>query len=138
MAVQWLEICALCEAHDRDPCHTRSPPPTTSPSGRTVPGYRYHRRVDRERFPGLGDDWVRLDGPAGTQAVDEAIEAAAAWWQSGDPANAHGQFPQAAATDALVWSTRDVCAELVGCQPDSIVFGESMTSLTMRFAAAVG
>jgi selenocysteine lyase/cysteine desulfurase len=94
--------------------------------------------VDRERFPGLGDDWVRLDGPAGTQAVDDAIDASTAWWRSGDPANAHGQFPQAAATDALVWSTRQVCAELVGCQPDSIVFGESMTSLTLRFAAAVG
>jgi cysteine desulfurase family protein (TIGR01976 family) len=94
--------------------------------------------VDRERFPGLGDEWVRLDGPAGTQAVDDAIEASTAWWRSGDPANAHGLFPQAAATDALVWSTRHVCAELLGSEPDSIVFGESMTSLTMRFAAAVG
>jgi selenocysteine lyase/cysteine desulfurase len=94
--------------------------------------------VDRERFPGLGDEWVRLDGPAGTQAVDDAIEATTAWWRSGDPANAHGLFPQAAATDALVWSTRDVCAELLGSEPDSIVLGESMTSLTMRFSAAVG
>ncbi|MPY86265.1 MAG: aminotransferase class V-fold PLP-dependent enzyme, partial [Actinophytocola sp.] len=94
--------------------------------------------MDRERFPGLRDDWVRLDGPAGTQAVDDAIEASATWWRSGDPANAHGPFPQAEATDALVWSARHVCAELLGCQPDSIVFGESMTSLTMRFAAAVG
>jgi cysteine desulfurase family protein (TIGR01976 family) len=94
--------------------------------------------VDRERFPGLGDEWVRLDGPAGTQAVDDAIEATAAWWRSGDPANAHGLFPQAVATDALVWSTRHVCAELLGSDPDSIVFGESMTSLTMRFTAAVG
>jgi cysteine desulfurase family protein (TIGR01976 family) len=94
--------------------------------------------VDRERFPGLGDEWVRLDGPAGTQAVDDAIEASTAWWRSGEPANAHGLFPQAAATDALVWSTRHVCAELLGSEPDSIVFGESMTSLTMRFAAAVG
>lgn len=94
--------------------------------------------MDRHRFPGLRDGWVRLDGPAGTQAVDDAIEAAAAWWRSGDPANAHGPFPQAAATDALVWSTRLACAELLGGQPESIVFGESMTSLTMRFAAAVG
>jgi len=96
--------------------------------------------MDRERFPGLGDDWVRFDGPAGTQAVDDAIEAANAWWRSGDPANAHGPFPQAEATDALVWSTREVCAELLGAgaEPQGIVFGESMTSLTMRFAAAVG
>jgi selenocysteine lyase/cysteine desulfurase len=94
--------------------------------------------VDRERFPGLRDDWVRLDGPAGTQAVDDAVEASAQWWRSGDPANAHGSFPQAAATDALVSSTRQVCGELLGGQPDGIVFGESMTSLTMRLAAAVG
>lgn len=94
--------------------------------------------MDRERFPGLGDDWVRLDGPAGTQAVDAAIEAAAAWWRSGDPANAHGRFPQATATDALVWSARRACAELLGGEPEGVVFGESMTSLTMRFAAAVG
>jgi cysteine desulfurase family protein (TIGR01976 family) len=94
--------------------------------------------VDRERFPGLRDDWVRLDGPAGTQVLDDVIDATAAWWRSGDPANAHGPFPQARATDALVTSTRRVCAELLGGQPESIVFGESMTSLTMRFAAAVG
>jgi len=94
--------------------------------------------VDRERFPGLGDDWVRLDGPAGTQVLDDVIAASAAWWRSGDSANAHGPFPQAGATDALVTSTRQVCAELLGGQPEGIVFGESMTSLTMRFAAAVG
>ena len=94
--------------------------------------------MDRQRFPGLRDDWARLDGPAGTQALDDTIGAAAAWWGSGDPANAHGPFPQAAATDALVWSTRQACAELLGGSPESVVFGESMTSLTMRFAAAVG
>ena len=70
--------------------------------------------------------------------MDSAIEAAIAWWRSGDPANLHGPFPQAAATDALVWSTREVCAQLLGGEPRGIVFGESMTSLTMRFAAAVG
>jgi cysteine desulfurase family protein (TIGR01976 family) len=94
--------------------------------------------VDRERFPGLREDWVRLDGPAGTQALDDVIEASAAWWRSGDPANAHGPFPQARATDELVWSTRRACAELLGGPPESVAFGESMTSLTMRFAAAVG
>jgi cysteine desulfurase family protein (TIGR01976 family) len=94
--------------------------------------------MDRERFPGLRDGWVRLDGPAGTQAVDSAIEAAAAWWRSGDTANAHGPFPQAAATDALVWSAREACADLLGGEPRGVVFGESMTSLTMRVAAAVG
>ena len=81
---------------------------------------------------------MRLDGPAGTQALDDAIEAASAWWRSGDPANAHGPFPQAQATDSLVWSAREVAAELLGGEPESIVFGESMTSLTLRVAAAAG
>ena len=98
----------------------------------------YDRGVDRERFPGVRGDWARLDGPAGTQALDSAIDAASAWWRSGDPANAHGPFPQAEATGALVWSARETCAELLGGEPHGIVFGESMTSLTMRFAAAVG
>lgn len=35
--------------------------------------------MDRERFPGLTDGWARLDGPAGTQMVDDAVEAMAAW-----------------------------------------------------------
>jgi cysteine desulfurase family protein (TIGR01976 family) len=95
-------------------------------------------RVDRERFPGCSDGWVRLDGPAGTQAVDAAIDAASEWWRSGRPANAHGSFPHADATDALVWSARETCGELLGGEPEGVVFGESMTSLTMRFAAAVG
>ena len=93
--------------------------------------------MNRDRFPGLRGDWVRLDGPAGTQALDDAIAAGAAWWRSGDPANAHGDFPQAQATDALVWSAREVAAELLGGEAEGIVFGESMTSLTMRFAASV-
>jgi selenocysteine lyase/cysteine desulfurase len=96
--------------------------------------------MDRARFPGLRDGWARLDGPAGTQAVDDAIEAPAAWWRSGDTANAHGPFPQADATDALVRDARATCAELLsgGGEPEGIVFGESMTSLTMRVAAAAG
>ena len=35
------------------------------------------RAVNRERFPGLAGGWARLDGPAGTQMVDVAIEAMA-------------------------------------------------------------
>ena len=31
--------------------------------------------MNRDRFPGLAGDWARLDGPAGTQMVDVAIEA---------------------------------------------------------------
>lgn len=92
----------------------------------------------RERFPGLHHDWARLDAPAGTQVVDSAIDAVAAFMASGDSANAHGAFAAAQATDAVVWRARRTVAELFGGVPQGVVFGPSTTSLTLAFSAAVG
>ena len=94
--------------------------------------------MNRERFPGLQDGWARLDGPAGTQMVDTAIEAMADWMRSGKSANHGGLFAAGAATDELVASTRRVLGELLGADADGVVIGPNMTSLTLKFAAAVG
>ena len=94
--------------------------------------------MDRDRFPGLSDGWARLDGPAGTQMLDGAIEAMAAWMRSGDSANHGGAFRAARRTDELVSGTRATVGRLLGADPEGIAFGPSMTALTMRFAAAVG
>jgi cysteine desulfurase family protein (TIGR01976 family) len=95
--------------------------------------------MHRERFPGLADGWARLDGPAGTQMVDDAIEAMAVWMRSGDGANHGGAFQAAERTDALVAGARASAAALLGTPgPEGVVFGPSMTALTMHFAAAVG
>jgi cysteine desulfurase family protein (TIGR01976 family) len=95
--------------------------------------------MHRERFPGLADGWARLDGPAGTQMVDDAIEAMAAWMRSGDGANHGGAFQAAERTEALVTGARASAAALLGApSADGIVFGPSMTALTMNVAAAVG
>jgi cysteine desulfurase family protein (TIGR01976 family) len=91
--------------------------------------------VNRERFPGLRDGWARLDGPAGTQMVDASIDAMAEWMRSGHGANSHGAFAAARRTDELVASTRSAVATLFGADPRGVVFGPSMTALTMRFAA---
>jgi cysteine desulfurase family protein (TIGR01976 family) len=90
--------------------------------------------VNRERFPGLRDGWARLDGPAGTQMVDQAIDAMTEWMRSGHGANDHGAFAAARHTDELVRSTRSAVATLFGADPRGVVFGPSMTALTMRFA----
>jgi cysteine desulfurase family protein (TIGR01976 family) len=94
--------------------------------------------VNRERFPGLEGGWARLDGPAGTQMVDDAIEAMAAFMRSGHNANHGGLFEAAERTDELVAQTRTSVATLLGGDPTGVVFGPSMTALTMRFAAAAG
>jgi cysteine desulfurase family protein (TIGR01976 family) len=94
--------------------------------------------MHRTRFPGLADGWARLDGPAGTQMLDDAIEAMAAFMRSGDNANHGGAFRAAERTDAVVAEARASVATLLGASPEGVAFGPSMTALTMRFAAAVG
>ena len=94
--------------------------------------------MHRTRFPGLADGWARLDGAAGTQMVDDAIEEMAAWMRSGHNANHGGAFQAAQRTDALVTQARASVARLLGGTPEGVVFGPSMTALTMRFSAAIG
>jgi cysteine desulfurase family protein (TIGR01976 family) len=94
--------------------------------------------VNRDRFPGLADGWARLDAPAGSQPVDAAIDAAATFMRSGTAANGHGVFEAAERLDALVAQARSVAGELLGGDPRGVVFGGSMTTLTLSFSAAVG
>jgi cysteine desulfurase family protein (TIGR01976 family) len=92
--------------------------------------------VNRDRFPGLRDGWARLDGPAGTQMVDSAIEAMDEWMRSGHNANHGGLFAAARHTDELVAGTREAVGALLGGDPGGVAFGPSMTDMTMRFAGA--
>ncbi|HWM12221.1 MAG TPA: cysteine desulfurase-like protein [Solirubrobacteraceae bacterium] len=94
--------------------------------------------MNRDRFPGLRDGWARLDGPAGTQMVDRAIEAMAEFMRSGHNANQGGVFAAAIRTDALVDSVRETVGTLLGGDPQGVAFGPSMTAMTMRLSAAVG
>lgn len=93
--------------------------------------------MNRDRFPGVDDEWARLDGPAGTQMVDAAIDAMADFMRSGRNANHGGLFAAARATDEVVEAARAAVGSLLGREPGGVVFGASMTALTMRFAATV-
>ena len=93
--------------------------------------------MNRERFPGLAGGWARLDGPAGTQMVDTAIDAMADFMRSGRGANEGGAFAAAKETVAAVGEARLQVAALLNADPQGVVFGPSMTALTMRFAATV-
>jgi cysteine desulfurase family protein (TIGR01976 family) len=94
--------------------------------------------VNRERFPGLSDGWARFDAPAGSQPVDSAIDAMADFMRSGAVANQGGAFEAGERTDALMAEARKVCGEFLGGEPQGVVFGPSMTTLTLSFTAAVG
>ena len=92
----------------------------------------------RYRFPGIGDEWARFDGPAGTQMVDTAIDAMAGYLRSGNNANGHGVFAASLATEAMVRESRASVARLLGADPDAVAFGPNMTSLLFAFTRAVG
>ncbi len=94
--------------------------------------------MNRERFPGLDGDWARLDGPAGTQMVDSAIDAMTDFMRSGRNANHGGMFAAARATDAAAEGARAAVGDMLGADPRGVVFGPSMTGLTFRFSATVG
>nr|MBU6202737.1 cysteine desulfurase-like protein [Acidobacteriota bacterium] len=91
----------------------------------------------RRRFPGAHGDWARFDGPAGTQMVDSAIRAASDWSASGNNANTHGAFAAAHATDDLLERARGVVAQLLDADPNGVVFGANMTTMTFAFTRAV-
>ena len=92
----------------------------------------------RNRFPGIDDQWARFDGPAGTQVVDAAIDAAADWQRSGSNANSHGVFAAADDCDALVKETSTVMGHLLGADPAGMVFGPSTTANMMALTRAIG
>ncbi|MEO6468661.1 MAG: cysteine desulfurase-like protein [Acidimicrobiia bacterium] len=91
----------------------------------------------RERFPGIGPDWARFDGPAGTQMVDTAIDAMAEFLRSGDNANGHGFFAASTASTELVDDARATVARLLGADADGIAFGANMTTLTFAITRAL-
>lgn len=91
----------------------------------------------RERFPGVGPDWARFDGPAGTQMVDTAIDAMTNFLRSGDNANGHGFFGASAASTQLVDDARATVGRLLGADPGGIVFGANMTTLTFAITRAL-
>ena len=92
----------------------------------------------RHRFPGAANEWARFDGPAGTQVVDTAITAVCDWLSNGNNGCGGGHFAAAHAADELQARTRATVGRLFGGDPNGMVFGPNMTSLTFAFSRSVG
>ena len=86
----------------------------------------------RNRFPGVAEGayqgWSRFDGPAGTQVVDDAIEATGTWQRSGHNANSHGAFAASHECDALVERLQATMGRLLHADPYGFFVGPSTTA----------
>ena len=96
----------------------------------------------RSRFPALqrrhrGHPVAYFDGPGGTQVPRSVVEAMADYLYHHN-ANTHWAYPTSAETDRLLEEARLAFADFLGCEPDTIAFGNNMTTLTFHVARAIG
>jgi cysteine desulfurase family protein (TIGR01976 family) len=69
--------------------------------------------------------------------VDSAIEAVTARMRAG-ASNTHGVFPVSEEIDTLIADARRAGADLLGCDPGEIVFGQNATSLLLHLSRSIG
>jgi cysteine desulfurase family protein (TIGR01976 family) len=96
----------------------------------------------RDQFPALrqemnGHPIAFLDGPGGTQVPKRVIDAIGHHLVTSN-ANLHGAFATSEQTEILVEQARASVADFLGCDPDEVVFGANMTTLTFAISRSIG
>jgi cysteine desulfurase family protein (TIGR01976 family) len=96
----------------------------------------------RTQFPSLklqinGQPAAFLDGPAGTQVPKQVIDTVQNYFLTAN-ANTCGAFATSRANDATIASARGTMADFLHCDPDEVVFGQNMTTITFALARAIG
>jgi cysteine desulfurase family protein (TIGR01976 family) len=93
--------------------------------------------VIRSQFPALSRDCVYLDNPAGTQVARTVLDRMKDYLVEHN-ANHEGAFATSRESDALVEETRMAAADFLNARdPQEIVFGPNMTSLTFNLSRAL-
>ncbi|HYF63929.1 MAG TPA: aminotransferase class V-fold PLP-dependent enzyme, partial [Herpetosiphonaceae bacterium] len=95
----------------------------------------------RGHFPALGlthqgKPLVFFDNPGGTQVPQQMIDHTTAYLRR-SVANVHGAFPTSQRTDAVIEECHAGLAALLGGEPDEIVLGANMTSLTFALSRSL-
>jgi cysteine desulfurase family protein (TIGR01976 family) len=90
----------------------------------------------RAEFPGLLTGEVRLDGAAGTLVPTAVIDAVADALRR-SMANLHGEFAASERSTETVMAARRAIADLLGGDPNGVVLGANMTTLTFHLADAL-
>ncbi|MBS1850406.1 MAG: cysteine desulfurase-like protein [Acidobacteria bacterium] len=96
----------------------------------------------RPQFPALtqivnGHPAVFLDGPGGTQ-VPQRVLAAITDYLANSNANTHGVHATSRRTDAVIQAARAAMADFFHSDPDEVVLGANMTSLTFMISRSIG
>jgi cysteine desulfurase family protein (TIGR01976 family) len=91
----------------------------------------------RARFSALDRATAFFDGPGGTQAPDEVIEAMASYLRESN-ANLGGPFETSVRSDAVVVEAHRAAARFLGARPDEVGFGQNMTTLNFALSRTVG
>ena len=90
----------------------------------------------RACYPALADGYAYLDGAAGTQVPASVIQAVADAYAAG-LGNSGGAFPASKRADAITVQCRRAVAALTGGEPDGVILGPNMTTLTYRLAGTL-
>ena len=96
----------------------------------------------RSQYPSLtqtvnGHPAVFLDGPGGTQVPQRVIDAISNYLSSSN-ANTNGAYATSHRTNAVIDAARAAMADLFNSDPDEVVFGPNMTTLTYAVSRAMG
>jgi len=96
----------------------------------------------RSQFPSLaaeadGQPAAFLDAPAGTQVPTQVISAIQNYLLTSN-ANTHGAFQTSRRSDEMIANAREVMADFLHCDPNEVVFGPNMTTLTFAVSRAIG
>jgi len=90
----------------------------------------------RARYSALDRPMAFFDGPGGTQCPDEVIDAVAAYLRE-DNANVGAPYETSVRTVELIERARAAAGRWLGCHPDEVAFGQSMTSLNFLLTRAL-
>src|SRR3954452_24322529 len=87
----------------------------------------------RGRFSALQQPLAFFDGPGGTQAPDEVIEAIAGYLRESN-ANVGGAFATSRRSGEVVAEARAAGGRFLGCAAEAVVFGANMTTLNFALS----
>lgn len=90
----------------------------------------------RAQFPALASGAVFFDNPGGTQVPHRVINRITDYLVRCN-ANKGGAFQTSVASDAVLEAAHAAMADMLNCEPNEIVFGQNMTTLTFHISRSL-